>query len=96
MPQLMQLQDGLSSCGLITSAREHPHLWEKAFNLSKRCSPDVTVEDFMDQLVATFSMSQMQKEKEIDVYKIFCDFLLAIDQGKRRYVAVPIMIMIII
>ena len=82
MPQLMQLQEGLSSCGLITSVREHPHLWNKAFTLSNSCSEDVTAEDFMDQLVANFSMSQIQKEKEIEVYKLFCDFLRAIDQGK--------------
>lgn len=36
----------------------------------------------MDELVAEFSLSQMQKDKEIDVYKIFCNFLLAINQGK--------------
>ena len=40
MPKLKQLEDGLSSCGLITSVRKHPHLWEKAFNLSKHCSED--------------------------------------------------------
>ena len=77
----MQLQEGLSSCGLITSVQEKPHLWENVFSFSKR-SDDLTAEELMDQLVANFSISQVQKEKEIDVYKFFCDFLQAIDQGR--------------
>lgn len=81
MPQLMQLEEGLSSCGVIASIREHPQLWEKVF-LKKGSSEDITADDFMDQLVANFSAAQREKEKEIDVYKIFCDFLQAIDLGE--------------
>ena len=32
--------------------------------------------------MANFSAAQREKEREIDVYKIFCDFLQAIDLGE--------------
>ena len=79
-PQLMQLQEGLSSCGVTTSVQENPYLWENVFSFTKH-SQDLTAEELMDQLVANLSITQIQK-KEIDIYKFFCDFLQAIDQGR--------------
>ena len=80
----MQLEEGLSSCGVIYSLREHPQLWEKVF-LKNHSSEDIAADDFMGLLVANFSISQRNKEKEIDVYKMFCDFLQAIDRGEGGY-----------
>lgn len=80
-PQLMQLQEGLSSCGVTTSVQENPYLWENVFSFTKH-SQDLTAEELMDQLGANLSTTQIQKENEIDVYKFFCDFLQAIDQGR--------------
>lgn len=84
MPQLMQLEEGLRSCGVLDSMREHPQLWEKVFH-KKGPSEDLTADDFLDQLVANFSAGQREKEREIDVYKIFCDFLQAVDRGEGGY-----------
>ena len=84
MPQLMQLEEGLSSCDVLDSMREHPQLWEKVFH-KKGSSEDITADDFLDQLVANFSVGQREKEKEIDVYKIFCDFLQAVDHREGYF-----------
>lgn len=70
----MQLQEGLSSCGVITPVQENPCLWENVFSFTKH-SERLTAEGLIDQLVANLSITQIQKEKEIDVYKFFSDFL---------------------
>lgn len=51
----------------------------------KRSSDDITADDFLGQLVAIFSAGQREKEKEIPVYKIFCDFLQAADRGEGDF-----------
>ena len=74
----MQLEEGLNCCGILTSMRENPKLWKPVFdpdNDSFKISP----EKFLDQIIPTFSSSQIHKEKEIDVYKIFCDYVQAME-----------------
>ena len=54
-------------------------------------SSSISANDFLDQLVANFSLSQVAKEKEIDVYKIFCDFLQSLDgKGAVRNIKIKI------
>ena len=78
LPQIMQLVEGHSSCGLINYMIENPELWKPLFdpyNDSFKLSADT----FLNEIIPTFSSSQIHKEKEIDVYKIFCDYVQTID-----------------
>lgn len=74
LPQLMQLQEGLKSNGLLESIRQFPMLWKGVF-LPNESSFSLSADDFLDQLVPTFSCSQAQKQLEIDVFKLFSDFV---------------------
>ena len=78
LPQIMQLEEGLNCCGILASMRENPKLWELVFKLSND-SFKISAEKFLDQIIPTFSSSQILKEKEIDVYKIFCDYVQAME-----------------
>ncbi|XP_046844259.1 uncharacterized protein LOC124438266 isoform X3 [Xenia sp. Carnegie-2017] len=78
LPQIMQLLEGLSSCGLINYMIENPELWKPLFdpyNDSFKLSADT----FLNEIIPTFSSSQIHKEKEVDVYKIFCDYVQTLD-----------------
>ena len=74
LPQIMQLEEGLNCCGILASMGENPKLWEPVFDLGND-SFKISPEKFLDQIIPTFSSSQIFKEKEIDVYKIFCDYV---------------------
>ena len=69
MPQIMQLQKGLSACNVLSSARENPALLKTVF--VPGFARSIIPEKFLDELVV---VSQRCKEAEIDVYKYFYDF----------------------
>lgn len=75
MPQIMQLQKGLSACNVLSSARENPALLKTVF--VPGFARSIIPEKFLDELVVQFSVAQRCKEAEIDVYKYFCDFIVA-------------------
>ena len=84
MPQLMQLQ-GLSSCGILESIKKCPNLWKVAFVRGKFCSKAKSPDQFLDDLEVKHSQSQLRKEKEIDVFKYFCEFIQSLesDEGMK-------------
>ena len=84
LPQMMQLEEGLNSCGLLTSMRENLKLWEPLFD-PDNTSLKLSAEKFLDEIIPTFSCSQICKEKEIDVYKIFCDYVQTLDIEGSQY-----------
>ena len=49
-------------------------LWKAVF-LPNESSFSLSADDFLDQLVLTFSCSQAEKELKIDVFKLFSDFV---------------------
>lgn len=73
MPQIMQLEGGLSACNVLNSSREHPVLWKSVF--VPGFTVNITPMEFLDQLSVQFSDSDHCKNAEIDVYKYFCDFM---------------------
>ena len=80
MPQLMQLEDGLTTCSILSSARKYPQIWKPTGILCQTAHKNqLTPDEFLDQVVANFSSSQIHKQKEIDVFKYFCDFIMALD-----------------
>jgi hypothetical protein len=60
-------------CGILESIKKCPDLWKLAFvcGSSKAKSPD----EFLDDLEVKHSQSQLRKEKEIDVFKYFCEVI---------------------
>jgi hypothetical protein len=75
MPQLMQLEEGLTCCNLLSSVRNNPKVLEPILS-QNGCNNQYTSDEFLDQVTAEFSSSQIRKNKEIDVYKYFCDFIV--------------------
>ena len=73
MASIMQLAEGLISCDVLLSARKQPNLWRPIF--IPGLSTPITPVEFLDQITVNFSISQLYKEIEIDVYKYFCDFI---------------------
>ncbi|XP_028394535.1 uncharacterized protein LOC114518737 [Dendronephthya gigantea] len=85
MPELMQLEQGLSSCGILESVKKCPELWKFAFvrGSSNLKSPD----EFLDELEVKYSQSQLQKDKEIDVFKYFCEFIQSLEFDEEISIA---------
>ena len=83
MPQLMQLEKGLISCNILSSARKHPKIWEPIFLLNGY-NNQFTPDEFLDQVIAEFSSSQKDKNREINVYKYFCDFVMGLHDSDGR------------
>lgn len=80
LPEIMHLEEGLKSCGVLTSMIENATLWEPLFAPNQMAST-ITPDGFLDEINVEFSSSQAYKEKEIDVYKLFCDYVQCLDEG---------------
>ena len=75
----MQLEEGLSCCGILSTMRDWPKLWEPIFdpnNAIFHMSSDALIEE----ICPSFSTSQMLKEKEVDTYKYFCDYVQSLPE----------------
>jgi hypothetical protein len=64
----------------LESIKKCPNLWKVAFvrGSSKAKSPD----EFLDDLKVKHSQSQLRKEKEIDVFKYFCEFIQLLESDE--------------
>jgi hypothetical protein len=81
LPQLMQLEEGLSSCGLLESIHQFPDIWKPIFTQSDRFK--MSADQFLEAAVE-YSTSQISKDLEINTYKFFCDVIQSIyEEGKR-------------
>ena len=79
LPQLLQLQDGLSTCNLLSAIQNQPQIWEPVFVASE--TYQMKADDFLDQLVPQYSMSQELRSKEVDTFKYFSDVIQKIGAG---------------
>lgn len=78
LPSIFQLEDGLKTYGLLFSLRKHPDLWRPVFTEEKNSSSfDVT--SLLEHFVFNFSLSQVRKEKEIDVHYHFSNYIHTLD-----------------
>ncbi len=76
----MEIKKGLEACGISTDAiTKGAELWQIMFKSGGFFS--LSAEEFLDELIAVFSDSQIRKNAEIDVYKYFCDAMISIDTG---------------
>ena len=79
LPALLQITHGLECCGLLDVIRRTPEIWQPVFGKSD--SFQITAEEFLEQLDAEYSDSQIKKNAEIDTFKFFCDAIEIIDGG---------------
>lgn len=82
LPQLVQLQEGLSTCGVLGAVQKSPKLWESAFVAGAGYS--VTANNLIDEIKPEFSLSQLKKEKEADCYHYLCEFIHSLE-AKCKY-----------
>ena len=75
----MQLQNGLTSYGVLDTIRRCPNLWASAL-VSGICKPQ-SPDEFLDELEVKYSQSQLLKEKEVDVFLYFCEFVQSLDSS---------------
>ena len=82
LPQLVQLREGLSTCGVLGAVQKSPKLSESAFVAGAGYS--VTANNFIDEIHPKFSLSRMKKEKEADCYHYLCEFIHSLE-AKCKY-----------
>ena len=79
LPALLQIAHGLEGCGLLEVIRRAPNIWQPVFGNGN--SFQITADEFLEQLDAEYSDSQIKKNAEIDTFKFFCDTIQNIDGG---------------
>ena len=67
----------LKTYGLLKSIRGSPDMWRPVF--VPGCEPSVTATTFLNKLVVNFSLSDVKKKQEIDVFYHFTDFIQSLD-----------------
>lgn len=84
LPQLLQLEEGLQTYGLLDSIRSYPAVWETVFVVGK--GHQVTASSLIDSFDVLHSESQVKRESEADTYTYFCDFIHSVDMKGKFYV----------
>ena len=78
----MQLEEGLSSCGLLESVQRFPEVWKPIFIPSNQFQ--LTADKLLDEATVDYNSSQILKELEINSYKVFCDVIQDLyEKGKN-------------
>lgn len=81
LPQVIQFQDGLSSYGILDTMRKSPDLWKPVFTNSELFK--LSANNFIENLVAEFSESEILKTKEVDAFKLFNDFVEDLEESSE-------------
>ena len=76
LPQLLEIQSGFATCGLVDDLKKNPDLW--SIVLESGNTFKLSADEFLDQISAEFSDSQLMK---IAAYKFFCDTIEIIAAG---------------
>ena len=80
----MQLEEGLSSCGLLESVQRFPEVWKPIFTPGNQFQ--LTADQLLDEATVDYSSSQILKALEINTYKVFCDVIQDLyEEGYRIY-----------
>ena len=73
LSSISKLEEGLKTYGLLKSTREHPLIWEPVFVSGS--APSLTATAFLNELLVDFSLSDVKKQKEIDVLYHFTNYI---------------------
>lgn len=78
LPQLMQL----SICKVLESIRKFPDVWKQLFQPSQQFQ--LSADQFLDEAVVEYSTSQLLRDAEVNIYKLFCDVMLLLEEGGKK------------
>jgi hypothetical protein len=73
LPQLLQLEEGLQTYGLLRSIRAYPAVWETVLVIGK--GHQITANSLIDSFDIQYSESQVKCKAEADTHTYFCDFI---------------------
>ena len=73
LSSISKLEEGLKTYGLLKSIREQPLIWEPVFVSGS--APSLTATAFLNELLVDFSLSDVKKQKEIDVFYHFTNYI---------------------
>lgn len=79
MPQLLQLEEELTCCNLLTAVKKLPKIWKPFFVPGNTFH--LSADEFLDQVMADYNISQSTRSKEVDTFKYFCDVIMKFDVG---------------
>lgn len=85
LPQLLQLEEGLQTYGLLASIRAHPAVWETVFVLGK--GHEVTANSLIDSFDVKYSDNHAKREAEADTYTHFNDFIHSVDMNGKLFLS---------
>lgn len=70
-------KDWRHNYGLLKSIREHPLIWEPVFVSGS--APSLTATAFLNELLVDFILSDVKKQKEIDVFYHFTNYIQSLN-----------------
>ena len=79
LPQLLQLEEGLQTYGILESVRQHPDVWEVVFVEGKGLQ--VTSNSLLENIDVIYSERQLERASEADTFQYFSDFLHDVHMG---------------
>ena len=83
LSSISKLEEGLKTYGLLKSIREQPLIWEPVFVSGS--APSLTATAFLNELLVDFSLSDVKKQKEIDVFYHFTNYIQSLNtDGLQR------------
>ncbi len=72
---LSQLEEGLRMYGFLQEVRNDPDLFQPLFVADASSMFDVSPNEFLDDVIVTYSERQVEKHAEEDTFKDFCDIV---------------------
>lgn len=79
LPQLVQIKRALYECGILGHMGKDKELW-KPVSANANCFT-IAADEFLDQIIVSFSESQLRREAEFNTYKFFSDVIESIEKG---------------
>ena len=77
-----QMALGLQLFGVLEAIQQHPKLMRPLFVCS---AADLTADTFLDMLDVVYSPRQLEKEKEMQTFKCFCDYIQALQYEGNKF-----------
>ena len=88
-PQLgivSQLEESLQLYGFLQEIKKFPDLFKPLYVANSSSMFDVKPDEFLTNVVITYSKKQLEKQAEEDTYKHFCDFIeFLFDDGSNYF-----------
>lgn len=74
LPMVSQLMEGLTPCGILAAIQTNPEEMRALFCIN-HTGEKLDEDRFMNLFKVNFSQEQQKKAKEMNTYKLFCDYV---------------------